>query len=819
MGEVHRWYDHGQGNRVLVHRGRRRIHRGGEFEIVGNGVTSHQTAQPVASGGAGEVFKAWDADRERWVALKYLHRNDPLLIERLFREAAAQKRLDHPNICSVYEATRDEDGRPYIAMEYIDGPPLDQACALLTIEEKIALMAQAARAVHHAHGRGIVHRDLKPSNILVRTEDDGSHSPVIVDFGLALSDMCVSLTRTGEVLGTPAFMAPEQARGDSRLVDRRTDVYALGAVLYHLLAGRPPFEAETPVVLLARIIDDEPESPMAAQPDLPPDLCIIALKAMEKESRHRYDSALALAEDFERWLEGRTITARPPGRTARLGRKIRRNPVLASFIILSIAAILTAASVAVHSRWAARQQSRLARTLAIEEESLAGRVRLIKTLPRHDFSEELALILTEVEGLQARVGSMGKAGRGPGMAAIGRSYLALGDFDTAFVALNHAVEAGFSPPEVESAMGQVLAHEYQQTMWEARQIRDPGIRAAEEKRAEQKFKLPALDLLRKAKSTKPGRLEMVLALIARLEGDVDRSLMHCREARISAPWLYESYSEEAQALLDRADREVAAGEMDRALADSEAAGDRLEAGLEIGRSDSSLWLLEYRRLQRLVEMEATRDQARADGVHDRTEAACLAALEIEPDRAEGHRSLAWFLARKAIGGWWNWGDDPMEDFDRALVHGRKAVQLAPESAGAHTALGMAYLARGRVLGNRGEDPSDSLTQAVETFEEAIAIDPRHAGALINSGHALYFLGDYGRRHGTQAGRFFTEAVTIADRAIELNSNDANAFAVRGELWKVKAASAENGASASASAEEDCRKAWDLNPALMGDYCR
>ncbi len=778
-------------------------------------LTRYLTAQPLASGGAGEVFKAWDGKKEQWVALKFLHRDDPLLIERLFREAAAQQRLDHANICKVFEASRDEDGRPYIAMEYIDGPPLDQACATLTIEEKIALLAQTARAVHYAHGRGIVHRDLKPSNILVRIVDDGSRSPVIVDFGVALWAEDVSLTRTGEVLGTPAFMAPEQARGDSRSVDRRTDVYALGAVLYHLLAGRPPFEAETPVVLLAQIIDDQPPSPLVAQPDLPRDLCVITLKALEKEPRHRYDSALAFAEDLDRWLEGRTITARPLGRAARLARTLRRHPVMASVIGLAAVAVVLAGGLAVHSRWAARQQSLLARTLAIEEETLAGRVRLIKTLPRHDVTEELASIRSEVENLQSRVDSMGKSGRGPGMAAVGRCLLALGDSDAAFEALNQAVEAGFSPPEVEGALGQILAHQYEQALWEARQIKNSEMRSAEEQRAEQELKLPALGLLRKAQTTKPGRLELVLALIHRLEGDFEQSFEQCRAARLSAPWLYESYGEEAQALLNRADAEVAGGQMEEALADIEAAGERIEVGLDIGRSDSSLWLLEYQRLQRLVAMEATRDDARAEGVNDRAETACLKALEIEPHLAEGYRSLAWLLARKAAEGWWNWGEDPMENLDRALASAVRAVELAPESASARAAQGMVFLVRGRILGNRGEDPSDALAQAIESFEEAMTIDPTHPGALINSGQATYYLGDYAMRHGAQADRFFSEAVDIADRYLGRYPEIVSAIQLRGAsltgLAQYQASRGEDCAEAAEKAVMTYRRAIEVDP--------
>ncbi|HSM52545.1 MAG TPA: serine/threonine-protein kinase, partial [Thermoanaerobaculia bacterium] len=200
----------------------------------------HEGAVRIGAGGMGEVFKAWDPDLERWVALKYLRHDDPELVERLQHEARAQARVIHPGVCRVYEVGS-EDGRPFIAMEYVDGVPLDEAAVAMTLEEKVLAVRRVAEAVQAAHAAGLVHRDLKPGNILVARGEDGELRPYVLDFGIAREQEITGLTVTGQILGTPGYLSPEQARGETSSVDRRTDVWSLGVVLYELVAGCLPF--------------------------------------------------------------------------------------------------------------------------------------------------------------------------------------------------------------------------------------------------------------------------------------------------------------------------------------------------------------------------------------------------------------------------------------------------------------------------------------------------------------------------------------------------------------------------------------------------
>jgi tetratricopeptide (TPR) repeat protein/predicted Ser/Thr protein kinase len=258
----------------------------------------------VGRGGMGVVYEAEDLHLHRRVALKVLHGTAPELRARFLREAAAAARLAHPNIAAVYDASADA-----IAMQFVDGQPI--AAAPRDARRCVRLVRDAARAVHYAHGMGLVHRDLKPGNLLVEGD-----TVFVVDFGLAKDrHLDASHSVTGGILGTPSFMAPEQAQGRTGAIDARTDVYGLGATLYACLAGRPPFEEPDLPALLRAVVEREPR-----KTGVDADLDVVLQKALRKEPEQRYATAAALADDLDRWLEGRPVLARTPS----LGYRLRK---------------------------------------------------------------------------------------------------------------------------------------------------------------------------------------------------------------------------------------------------------------------------------------------------------------------------------------------------------------------------------------------------------------------------------------------------------------------------------------------------------------
>jgi hypothetical protein len=252
-------------------------------------------------------------------------------VKRFHREAEAAANLDHPNVVPIYEVG-EHQGQHYFTMKLIDGVSLARRAADFVRDPKAAvrLLAKVARAVHDAHQHGILHRDLKPSNILV----DARGEPHVADFGLARRiDGKSPETRTGAIIGTPSYLSPEQARSEKSLTTA-VDVYGLGAILYELLTGRPPFRAESEIETILQVLDRDPPQPRTVNPRIDRDLETICLKCLEKGPKNRYASALAVAEDLERWLAGHTIQARPTNTARRVWKWAKRNPTLAVLLVV-----------------------------------------------------------------------------------------------------------------------------------------------------------------------------------------------------------------------------------------------------------------------------------------------------------------------------------------------------------------------------------------------------------------------------------------------------------------------------------------------------
>jgi WD40 repeat protein/tRNA A-37 threonylcarbamoyl transferase component Bud32 len=303
-------------------------------------VPGYEILGVLGRGGMGVVYKARQVKLNRLVAVKMIlagsQAGEPER-ERFRTEAEAVARLQHPHIVQIFEVG--EQGRqPYFSMELAEGGGLDRELARTspTAREAAQLVEKLARAIHCAHQRGIVHRDLKPGNVLLTA--DGT--PKITDFGLAkLLGGETAQTQTGALVGTPNYMAPEQADPGSGEISPRTDVHALGALLYELLTGRPPFKAETPLETLQQVVSEDPLPPGRLRPKLPRDLETICLKCLQKDPRRRYASAEALADDLNRFLAREPIQARPVRAWERGARWARRRPALAALLAVSVLAL------------------------------------------------------------------------------------------------------------------------------------------------------------------------------------------------------------------------------------------------------------------------------------------------------------------------------------------------------------------------------------------------------------------------------------------------------------------------------------------------
>jgi len=311
-------------------------------ELLGE-LGDYELLEEVGRGGQGVVFRARQKSLDRIVALKVISLGQwasKAHLKRFRLEAEAAAKLEHPGIVPIHEVG-ERDGSCYFSMKFVEGGQLDEVVRRtpISIRPAAELIAKLARTVHYAHEHGILHRDIKPGNILLDAKGD----PHLTDFGLArLVESESSVTQTLDVLGTPSYMAPEQAVGNNAAVSSVTDVYGLGAVLYQLLTGQPPFAGGATYETIKLLLDTEPRQPRLLNPKIDRDLSTICLKCLEKDPKLRYSSALALAEDLECWLKHEPIQARHTGVIARARKWVRRNPtstLLAASLVALIAAV------------------------------------------------------------------------------------------------------------------------------------------------------------------------------------------------------------------------------------------------------------------------------------------------------------------------------------------------------------------------------------------------------------------------------------------------------------------------------------------------
>ncbi|MGB8474339.1 MAG: protein kinase [Candidatus Acidiferrum sp.] len=303
----------------------------------------YEVQEEIGRGAQGVVYRARQKSLNRTVALKVIglgHWATEAHLKRFRREAEAAARLEHPGIVPIHEVG-ERDGSCYFSMKFVEGGQLDQVVGRepMSPRSAVELIAKVARTAHYAHEHGILHRDIKPGNILL----DAKGEPHLTDFGLArLVETESTVTHTLDVLGTPSYMAPEQAVGNNSALTAATDVYALGAVLYQLLTGHPPFAGGTTYETIKLLLDTEPRQPRVWNPKLDRDLSTICVKCLEKDPQRRYSSALALAEDLERWLRHEPIQARHAGIVTRGKKWLRRNPTSA-LLAASLVALAAAA--------------------------------------------------------------------------------------------------------------------------------------------------------------------------------------------------------------------------------------------------------------------------------------------------------------------------------------------------------------------------------------------------------------------------------------------------------------------------------------------
>ncbi|MCC6131846.1 MAG: protein kinase [Acidobacteria bacterium] len=685
----------------------------------------------IGEGGMGVVYRAFDTQLNRNVALKFLRGGvAPGDAQRFLREARAQARVRHPNICEVHE-TGELDAGPYISMQFIDGMTCREAGRKLTVEQKARLCKDVALALQAAHTAGLIHRDIKPGNILVAEAEDGSLQPFITDFGLARDMEEPGLTRMGEALGSPAYMAPEQAEGDSTRMDRRTDVYGLGATLYEMLTLVPPFSGTSSFEVMTKVVNEDPVPVRRLQPGVPADLETIVMKCLEKNPEARYESARALAADLDRFLAGEPLAAQRSSVLDRLRRKAKKHPVTSALLGLAALVAVVSIGTAIGTATRARERERLSQSFGQEVERMVGATRLSSLLPLHDIRPERERVHQRIQEIREQMARLGAAAQGPGLYAVGRGYLALREDVEAEKALRAAWNAGFQEPEAAYALGQVLGYRYQKEKAETRRIPNKEKREARLAEIRREYREPAIEFLLKSERLASASPLYVKGLIAFYEEKYAEAIAHARKALESDPWFFEAHVLEGQAHQAvgferhvKGDYEGASGEYIEALRSYEAAAGTARSAPLVQQQACGVWI-------HLFEIAVTGELDPVPPGQDAEECSrqiddwCGRASQADPDAALPYS----IRALKS----WKWGKyfeasaglDPRPSYQRAMDLGHDAIRRDPKLASAHAWIGVAALYWSEYLTERGEDPEGCLWEAQRSLKDSLAADPHY----------------------------------------------------------------------------------------------
>jgi eukaryotic-like serine/threonine-protein kinase len=728
----------------------------------------------LGQGGMATVYKAFDPSLGRHVALKFLRRDDPNHLKRFLMEARLQARINHENICRVYEAGQVED-KPYIAMQYIEGKTLKDLASQLTTLEKADVMKHVAAAVHEAHRMGLIHRDLKPVNILVERAADGEWTPYVLDFGIARHAEGSDMTATGLILGTPWYMSPEQASGNSDL-DHRTDIYSLGATMYELFSGRLPFEAPSGGEVLLKIMIQDPVPLQQRDPAIPMDLQTIVMKCMEKEPGRRYQSAKAVADELDRYIKGDPILARPTGIFSRTYKKVRKNRPVAITVAVGLLMIGILLTISIRARWKAQKQTEIAQNFGQQIARMESGLRSAYLQPLHDVRPDKKKVRTQMKEIEQQMRQLGESAEGPGYYALGRGHLALDEYSQAKNNFEKAIEKSFDTPDLAHALGLTLGALYKQQLQEAERIQNKEIKKSVTEKIQKEYRDPALQYLKKGDAP-----EYVSALIAFYEKRWKDSERLADLALQHDSSLYEAKTLKGNIHAAIANEFYNAGKLQPAIDEFERSAKNLEDAIEFARSDPGAHTdLCDLRLQ-VVNLHAYQESGDLNPPMDKLMEACNRALQLDPDQGQIHTKKAeafWLKGRWMMEN----GNDPVPVLIEGRKEAEKAIALDGKDGSAYKTAGVAYLVQGEYELNAGRDSRKTLAAAVQNLKRAIELSPDPLAATNSLGNAFWLLGRYNADHGADPIPHFLSAIKNYNKAIRLEPKFSSVYINMGIVY-------------------------------------
>ncbi len=736
----------------------------------------------IGQGGMGKVYKALDPKLQRYVALKFILSKNAKSIDRFFQEAKSQAKIDHHHICKVYEVGEVE-GLPYIAMQFIEGKSLKDASPEMTLEQKVQIIKLAAQALHSAHTQSLIHRDIKPANIMLEKNEDTSWHPFIMDFGLARDFSEHGSTLPGEILGTPAYMSPEQAQGENQHLDRRTDVYSLGATLYELVTNKPPFSGGVGMDLVMKVIKNKPLPVSELNPQIPLDLEAIIMKCLEKEPSKRYESAKALASDLERYIQNEPIEARNTNLAYYLSKKVKKYKVLASVISISLILLTFSLGLFIRERALASEKAHLAEIFAQEAEKINSIMKVAYLLPSHDITSDKAEVKEQMKKIEEQMQKVGKLSQGPGHYALGSGYLALRDLKNACEHLQLAVDSGYKNPEVNYNLGKALGLYFSDLLYKAEQITDKEAREEKIKEIEKNYRDKALLYLNSSQNNILGSRSYVEGLIAFYQKNYKLSIKQAKQAFEETPSLYDAKLLESNSYVQIGTNKFFESQYEQAIENLKKAEELNNQAIEIARSDPEVYVISSQIKFLIAQVNSSKGNFSED-LYNSALSDIAKASEIDPTRVKtylGKSNIYKFYGRFQM----DFGKNPLDTFDKSIEVSQKVLELEPNNTQAFLNIGVSNIYKGNYQSAHGLDPLQYWQNANQNFEKAIELDPNNYEGYTSLGSTYWYIGMYQLRQGIDPIKALNKAIDYNTKAVEKFPDLTPAYLFRANAFEIK----------------------------------
>ncbi len=703
------------------------------------------------------------------------------MIDRFVRERQILSDLNHNNIAKLYDAGVTENDIPWFVMELVQGDDILSFADKndLNAEQRIILFRQVCDALSYAHSHGVIHRDIKPSNLMINEDKVVK----LLDFGIASTDEQQKLTMTGAVIGTPGYMSPEQAKGMTQLLDRRTDIFSLGVLLYKLLKNEMPFQAASISEISFRIINDEPT---LMGNEVSADLQAIAFKCLEKKRSQRYQSVKQLNKDITAYLNGDAISARKITFFGRQGKKIKKHPLISSIITVAILATIFGIGNGVYQTLETFKRVKIAEKHLSRAQEIKAKVRRTHMMPFHNVRDKYQSILSEIEVLEKDIESSGSDTTGLSSFALGIAFLAMDKKDRAYEYFKLAKNKGWESPELSSGLGLTLTYKWTNARVYARTIENETEKKAYIQKQRKMLYEPAINHLKIA-SSGLSTSNYVAAYLQYLERDYEKAIESIEKEIQFNPWHFEAfrlantiYTQKYYHLLRNQSHNQSKHYLTKAA-------DALGKALEIGRSAPINYEENCILMASIIQSQSFDSPEKIDDTFNKGLNICNRALtlfsEPQPVTINGSlQQLYRFKANHLI----NQGKDPTELLEKAIVTLKKLIDQYSNHEMNYVEMVATLKTLTDVKIQRHENPQELYDQALVYIAKVKKINPLYPDSWFEQANIQTSLGNYYVQVNNllKASDYYYAAIENANKSFDMGIEVENMIIISTALAKL-----------------------------------